>query len=153
MSKQMTAGKREPVRIPALTKRILQRTCACGQHQAAGADCSGCREERQPLPQSFTARPALLQRCGDRTCPTGTCNHDEGPLRRRANGSAAVPPVVHEVLRSPGQPLDPGTRAFMEPRFGHDFSLVRVHTDARAAESSEAINSLAFTVGKRIVFS
>jgi outer membrane protein OmpA-like peptidoglycan-associated protein len=36
-----------------------------------------------------------------------------------------MPPVVHEVLRSPGQPLDPHTRAFMEPRFGHDFSRVR----------------------------
>ena len=32
------------------------------------------------------------------------------------------PPIVHEVLRSPGQPLDPATCAFMEPRFGHGFS-------------------------------
>ncbi|KCZ71392.1 hypothetical protein ANME2D_02120 [Candidatus Methanoperedens nitroreducens] len=35
-----------------------------------------------------------------------------------------TPPIVHEVLRSPGKPLDPGTRAFFEPRFGHDFSKV-----------------------------
>ena len=41
-----------------------------------------------------------------------------------------VPPIVHDVLRSPGQPLDSATRAFVEPRFGHDFSQVRVHTDA-----------------------
>ena len=40
-----------------------------------------------------------------------------------------VPPIVHEVLRSPGQPLDPATRAYMEPRFGHDLSKVRVHAD------------------------
>ena len=39
-----------------------------------------------------------------------------------------VPPIVHEVLRSPGQPLDAATRAFMEPRFGHDFSGVRTYT-------------------------
>ncbi len=44
-----------------------------------------------------------------------------------------VPPLVHKVLRSPGQPLDLEARAFMEPRFGHDFSQVRVHTDAKAA--------------------
>jgi len=63
-----------------------------------------------------------------------------------------VPPTVHDVLRAPGQPLDTGTRSFMEPRFGHDFSQVRVHTDARAAESARAVNALAYTVGKDVVF-
>jgi hypothetical protein len=67
--------------------------------------------------------------------------------------SGAVPPIVHEVLRSPGQPLNGATRAFMEPRFGHDFSLVRIHTDARAAESASAVNALAYTVGSHIAFS
>ena len=37
-----------------------------------------------------------------------------------------VPGIVHDVLRSPGQPLDAGTRAFMEPRFGYDFGDVRI---------------------------
>lgn len=63
-----------------------------------------------------------------------------------------MPPIVHEVLRSPGQPLDLNTRAFMEPRFGHDFSGVRVHTDARAARSAKAVNALAYTVGNDIAF-
>ena len=65
---------------------------------------------------------------------------------------SAVPPIVHEVLRSPGQPLDAATRAHMEPRFGHDFSRVRVHTDAKAAESARAVNAQAYTVGSNIVF-
>lgn len=52
-----------------------------------------------------------------------------------------APPIVHEVLRSPGRPLDTGTRAFFEPHFGHDFSKVRVHTNAKAAE-----------VGRDVVF-
>jgi hypothetical protein len=39
-----------------------------------------------------------------------------------------VPPIVHEVLRSSGQPLDAATRAFMEPRFGHDYSGVPTHS-------------------------
>jgi murein DD-endopeptidase MepM/ murein hydrolase activator NlpD len=64
----------------------------------------------------------------------------------------AVPPTVHDVLRSPGQPLNASTRAFMEPRFGHDFSRVRTHTDANAAESAHEINALAYTVGNNIVF-
>jgi hypothetical protein len=63
-----------------------------------------------------------------------------------------VPPIVHEVLRSPGQPLDKETRAFFEPRFGHDFSHVRVHTDAKAAESARAVNAVAYTVGQDVVF-
>jgi hypothetical protein len=76
-------------------------------------------------------------------------------LQRRATGGAApsaVPSIVHEVLRSPGQPLDPAIRAFMEPRFGHDFSRVRVHADGRAAESARAVDSLAYTVGRDVVF-
>jgi hypothetical protein len=64
----------------------------------------------------------------------------------------SVPPIVYEVLRSPGQPLDADTRAFFEPRFGHDFSQVRVHTDSRAAESAQLVNALAYTVGHNVVF-
>ena len=67
-------------------------------------------------------------------------------------GTTTVPPIVHEVLRSPGVPLDPATRAYMEPRFGHDFSRVRVHADARATESARAVDALAYTVGHDVVF-
>jgi hypothetical protein len=40
----------------------------------------------------------------------------------------------------------------MESYFGHDFRLVRVHTDARSAESAQAVNALAYTVGQDVVF-
>lgn len=76
-------------------------------------------------------------------------------MQRRATNQAEpaiVPPIVHEVLRSSGQPLDVTTRAFMEPRFGLDFSHVRVHTDAKAAKSAKVVNALAYTVGQRVVF-
>lgn len=66
---------------------------------------------------------------------------------------SGAPPAVQSAISAPGQPLDAGTRAFMEPRFGHDFSRVRVHTDATAAESARAMNALAYTVGDHIVFS
>ena len=56
------------------------------------------------------------------------------------------------AIRSGGQPLPESTRAFFEPRFGRDFSSVRVHTDAMAKESTRAVNARAFTVGKDIVF-
>ncbi|HLJ27813.1 MAG TPA: DUF4157 domain-containing protein [Candidatus Angelobacter sp.] len=67
-------------------------------------------------------------------------------------GPATAPRVVHEVLRSSGQPLDKQTRAYFEPRFGHDFSKVRIHTDAQAAESARAVNALAYTVGGDVIF-
>jgi Domain of unknown function (DUF4157)/OmpA family len=102
------------------------------------------------------AHPAFLQRkcgCGG-TC--GSCGDKrKTPLdRSAAEGAArsAIPPVVGDVLRSPGQPLAPDTRAVMEPRFQHDFSQVRVHTGARAAESAHAVTARAYTVGSDIVF-
>jgi len=66
--------------------------------------------------------------------------------------SFSVPPIVHDVLRSAGEPLDPIARKQFEPSLGHNFSHVRVHTDARAAESASAVNALAYTVGQEIVF-
>jgi len=63
-----------------------------------------------------------------------------------------APPIVHETLRSPGHMLDPETQAFFEARFGQGLSRVRVHTDARASESARAVNALAYTVGRDIVF-
>jgi hypothetical protein len=62
-------------------------------------------------------------------------------------------PLVREVLRSPGQPLEVGMRASMETTFGHDFSQVRVHTGAKAGESARKLHAFAYTVGRDIVFS
>ncbi|HEY4989380.1 MAG TPA: DUF4157 domain-containing protein, partial [Opitutaceae bacterium] len=81
--------------------------------------------------------------------------HEPLQLRRVAAAGlapTAAPPGVHEVLRAPGQPLDAATRAFMEPRFGHDFSRVRVHSGAAAESSARDVNALAYTVGHDIVF-
>ncbi len=164
---------------------LVQRKCACGQHTIAGGECESCNKKR---------------------------------LQRHAIDSSEftqAPPIVHEVLSSPGQPLDPQTRTLMESRFGHDFSRVqthslatqratqgltvgqdddhfeqeadrvaarvteqasthdsinqfssradlsapradfsrvRVHTDAHAADSARAVNALAYTVGHDVVF-
>lgn len=92
--------------------------------------------------------------CGESgTC--AECKQTTPMVQRKATlhaGDAEAPPIVNEVLRSPGQPLDVATRSFMEPRIGHDFSRVRVHADARAAESARAVNAFAYTVGQNVVF-
>jgi hypothetical protein len=56
------------------------------------------------------------------------------------------------VLSSPGRPLDATARAFFEPRFGYDFSQVRVHTSERASQSAGAIGARAYTAGTEIAF-
>lgn len=66
--------------------------------------------------------------------------------------TSAALPVIGGTFNDAGRPLDASTRNFMEPRFGVDFSRVRIHTDAQAAESARAVNALAFTAGNHIVF-
>jgi hypothetical protein len=93
-----------------------------------------------------------------RSCPCGGgCPKCHERLQMKGVGSSGlgrteVPPIVYEVLRSPGQPLDAETRAFMEPRFGYDFSPVRVHADQLSARSAEALAAQAYTVGFDVVF-
>src|SRR5215471_9901090 len=103
---------------------VLQRKCACEGPQAAGHQCDDCKRKKVTL-QHYATDP-----------------YDIGE----------IPPIVHDVLRTSGQPLDLATRAFFEPRFGYDFSKVRVHTGARAAESAKAVHARAYTVGHEVVF-
>jgi outer membrane protein OmpA-like peptidoglycan-associated protein len=103
----------------------LQPQWACGQH-TRGDKCQECKERD---------RERRLHRVAIDASPVQT-----------------VPPVVHKVLRSPGQPLDPEIRSEMELRLGHDFSRVRVHMDERAVKSARAVNAAAYTVGHNIVF-
>lgn len=103
------------------------------QQGATKAASVGPRVGPHPL------RPAPLPLRGDRS-PAG------------AESQAEAPPLVKEALRSPGEPLGAAARAFFEPRLGHDFSHVRVHTDAVASASARSVQALAYTVGRDIVF-
>jgi hypothetical protein len=131
MSEQVAT---QMVRVPTLSSQpkpgvLLQRACSgCGKH-TNGGECETCKGNRQEQ---------------ERT----------GQLQRAAIGSApaTAPSIVHEVLRTPGHPLDAATRGAIEPGFGRDFSRVRVHTDAKSAESARAVNALAYTVGPHVVF-
>jgi hypothetical protein len=68
------------------------------------------------------------------------------------SGTVDAPAGVQDVLSSSGQPLDGASRKFFEPRFGHDFSRVRVHTDATAERSAREVGANAYTVGHHIAF-
>jgi hypothetical protein len=126
------------------------------EQQADRVAAAVMRMPADASPVRASAAPAGLQRscaCGG-TCDE--CRKDQALQRKEAigvaRGGAAAPPIVYDVLRAPGAPLDTGTRAFMEPRFGRSFADVRIHADARAAESACAVNARAYTVGQNIVF-
>jgi hypothetical protein len=79
-------------------------------------------------------------------------------MMRMPEAECKTPEITPEVensisaIRSGGQPLPESLRTFFEPRFGQDFSQVRVHTGQQAAVSASSINALAYTVGKDVVF-
>jgi uncharacterized protein DUF4157 len=123
---QSAAEKQRARRVtaaPLPAAPVLQRKCACGgTATSTDTECEQCKKKK---------------------------------LQRRAKNNSEledVPEIVEEVLNAPGRPLDADARSFMEPRFGHDFSRVRVHTDARAAASARSVNALAYTVGSNVVF-
>lgn len=77
------------------------------------------------------------------------------PMHSQLNRKCAdyeTPDIVHDVIRSSGQPIDDRSRAFFEARFGEDFSKVRIHADEGGAASAHAVNALAYTLGSHIAF-
>ena len=58
-----------------------------------------------------------------------------------------------QSLQGGGRPLSRLEQSFFEPRFGADFSNVRVHNDTQAASAAQAVNARAFTHGHNLVFS
>jgi hypothetical protein len=115
-----------------------------------------------PAPDVKTATPQSMESRLERDCDCAssgeTCSRCAGKkkhLQRKPSRVGAVtgfPPIVDDVLGSPGDPLETATRRAFEQRFDRDFSDVRIHTDRRAAESADAVNAKAYTVGSDLVF-
>lgn len=94
-------------------------------------------------------------------CAGGTtCSQAEEEKKIQAKEMAGHVPHVGpgtesslaSLSASGGQPLPPSVRAFFAPRFGQDFSQVRVHASNQAAESARAIQARAFTFGQTVAF-
>ncbi|MGB7547884.1 MAG: DUF4157 domain-containing protein [Terracidiphilus sp.] len=83
----------------------------------------------------------------------GSASSRPAPRIRRLHTPplAEAPPIVHQVLRSPGQPLDDQTRGWAEPAFQSDFRQVRTHTGQQAEASAASMQARAYTVGPQIV--
>lgn len=115
---QTTATSQRSAAILTARTGIMNRQCNCGAHTIAGGECAECGKKREAV-QQFAG------------------NSDE-PAHQSPRG--------HAALSSSGYWIDQVTRGFMESRFGHDFSRVRVHTDASAADSASTMNAMAYTV-------
>jgi len=101
----------------------------------------------------FGIRTILLEQGWDRQSLLGVA---PAAVQRKATPERfAVTPIVQQrvdSLKGRGQPLPAAVRAFFEPRFGHDFRQVRVHTGVEAAETARAMNAVAYTVGHDVAF-
>src|SRR5581483_1370079 len=108
---------------------------------------TAAKKDTSPAPALAAQRNAMLDHrhsFGANAC-----------VQRQADESGVEPQglsSVRDVLDSPGRPLDTETRALMEPRFGQDFSHVRIHADETGAESAQALGANAYTVHNHIAF-
>jgi hypothetical protein len=173
-----TKNKPESITSPPLSRGILHRKCGGDNQFAGGGECVECGKKNQFLQrraihlsesgdryeQEADRIANQVMRVQEPTAKHQVGSEKEGVLQRKAIADSItplqsismgqdqvseVPPLVNEALQSRGQPLDAETRAFMEPRFGYDFSQVRVHTDSPTAR---AINASAYAFGKDIIF-
>jgi hypothetical protein len=102
---------------------LIQRKAAC----SCGGDCPRCQEDS----------PAEII---------------QPKLRASSQLAGGDPSAIGSVLGSPGEQLEASTREFMEARFGHDFSAVRVHADPAANALAIDVGAHAYTVGRHVVF-
>src|SRR6185503_17456446 len=147
---------------------LLQRKCACGRSAGlTGAyhECRGNGVFAKPWQTELrmNASGDEYERQAERVAggivkasAHDTAGEAAAGIQRFAappNGSMiAAPDSVERVLGSPGGRLDAALRQDMERRFGHDFSRVRVHTDAAAEKSARDVAARAYTAGRNIVF-
>jgi hypothetical protein len=133
--------------------QVNLKISAAGDPLELEADRAADQVMNMPAPPPtplLAAAPAQLSR----QCTA--CGEEEKlqrkPIRAVENSTTEAPWIVHNLLRRPGESLDAPSRAYFEPRFGHDFSKVRIHVGGEAAESARSVNAQAYTVGQHVVF-
>jgi NADPH:quinone reductase-like Zn-dependent oxidoreductase len=123
------------------------------QSQPAGRRLPADAELAHLVRAASAGRADVLGRSGVTSLQRAVGNSAVGSVLAESGAEEEQRSPVHDVVGSGGgQPLDPGTRADMETRFGTDFSQVRVHTDGAAHESARSVGAHAYTVGHDVVF-
>src|SRR5262245_23822951 len=139
------------LRMPVISP--VSASSSGGTVQRLCTECEGEKKREEGKPAEMIQRKSARYQLHD--------DHDEEEepvLPKGVDSDSAAPSVTAPMaanihaLNYGGSPLPPATRAFFEPRFGADFSQVRVHTDTRTAGTAKSINAKAFTAGKHIAF-
>jgi outer membrane protein OmpA-like peptidoglycan-associated protein len=108
-----------------------------GQAPRVQRMCTACEEEEKVQPKECH---------GGDTCSCDACAGGSEP------GISAATDSHIGSLDGQGQPLPGAVRDYFEPRFGRDFSSVRIHTGTRAEQSASDLQARAFTISRHIVF-
>ena len=93
--------------------------------------------------------PNIQRKCA------GCAKEDELIQKKTSGATPEVTPTINsniQSLQGGGQPLSKSERNFFEPRFGTDFSNVKIHTDSHANNTAKSINARAFTHGNNVFF-
>jgi hypothetical protein len=118
--------------------------------EIGGVDDPEEREADRLADQAMVGPVTSPCACGGQGCPA--CG-GAPKIRRKAESGAAPPAAVAAGFGNrAGRPLDAGTRSHFEPRFGADFSAVRVHDDRGAHRFARGIGARAFAIGRDIGF-
>ncbi len=148
-AKLQREAKPEEEGMKAQAKRIQRKCASCAKEEAQAKRESRPVNQAKLCPQCSTSlqrKKQMLQRKfflyrknnNTQTSVTSAPDHVESSLEAARGGA--------------GRPLSTGERAYFEPRFGADFSGVKIHTDARAHTLARSVNARAFTVGRDIFF-
>lgn len=125
---------------------VQRRTVTSGE-SAESHDVAGYAPARAPKGVHGEASLLHLQRMAGNASVVQMLA-EEGSIATEEERSP-----VHDVIgKGGGSPLDESTRSSMESKFGQDFGDVRIHTDAKASQSAEAVGANAYTVGNEMVF-
>ncbi len=112
---------------------------------APGVQLAGADELQRQMPEEEEEELQMMPK------------EEEEELQMMADGSGSRQPSPTlssrvQQLRSGGEPMSPSVRSYFEPRFGVDFSGVRIHRDSQAATTAHMLRAKAFTAGRHITF-
>ena len=146
---------------------IMRSRCKCGKLMGPSGECANCQRKRVGIQPKLRVNQPNDKYEQEADCiadqvmrmssaPSEPLTMSPVQVRRKGDGggevvSAETATQINQ-LQTGGQPLPDTIRHYFEPRFGHDFRHVRVHTDNIAAKTAQAINAQAYTIGKNIVF-
>jgi hypothetical protein len=148
--------EQEADQVAAQVMAMPETVSPVQRQEEAEPEQSGAAIQTKPIAETIT--PLIQRQAEDEEetlQATSEAAEPEESLQRSANAAAAAPPNLESRLhgsKGDGRPLPSEVRSFMEPRFGTDFSHVRVHTSGDAVQMNREVGAKAFTHGQDIYY-